>query len=191
MLVHIGQTEEAARVHNAWLKTIEDGIHTYDIFKPDVSKQKVGTREFADAVIARIGQKPETLKAVQYAAGGGRPITHSRIEAKAELTGVDVYVNWNGYQAGELAEVLQKANGEGLALQMISNRGVKVWPEGMPETFTVDNWRCRFIGEKGQVTQQQTVSLLGRVAALGLPIAKMEHLHYFDGVPGFSLAQGQ
>jgi len=191
MLVHIGQTEEAARVHNAWLKTIEDGIHTYDIFKPDVSKQKVGTREFADAVIARIGQKPETLKAVQYAAGGGRPITHSRLEAKAELTGVDVYVNWNGYLADELAAVLQQANGEGLALQMISNRGVKVWPQGMPETFTVDNWRCRFVGEKGQVTQQQTVSLLGRVAALGLPIAKMEHLHYFDGVPGFSLAQGQ
>lgn len=191
MLVHIGQTEEAARVHNAWLKTIEDGIHTYDIFKPDVSKQKVGTKEFADAVIARIGQKPETLKAVQYAAGGGRPITHSRIEAKTELTGIDVYVNWNGYRGDELAATLQQANGEGLALQMISNRGVKVWPEGMPETFTVDNWRCRFIGEKGQVTQQQTVSLLGRVAGLGLSIAKMEHLQYFDGVPGFSLAQGQ
>src|SRR4029079_7802861 len=32
MLVHIGQGQVAERVHNAWLKTIEDGIHTYDIF---------------------------------------------------------------------------------------------------------------------------------------------------------------
>src|ERR687895_2481610 len=71
MLVHIGQTDVAERVHNAWLRTIEDGVHTYDIYKEGVSKQKVGTREFADAVIARVGQKPETLKAVSYKAGGG------------------------------------------------------------------------------------------------------------------------
>src|SRR5438876_423968 len=32
MLVHIGQGQAAERVHNAWLKTIEDGVHTYDIF---------------------------------------------------------------------------------------------------------------------------------------------------------------
>ncbi|MBD0426128.1 hypothetical protein FF099_09635 [Aquisalinus flavus] len=31
MLVHIGQGEVAGRVHNAWLKTIEDGIHSADI----------------------------------------------------------------------------------------------------------------------------------------------------------------
>ena len=33
MLVHIGQADVAEKVHNAWLKTIEDGVHTYDIFK--------------------------------------------------------------------------------------------------------------------------------------------------------------
>src|SRR5277367_4704346 len=68
MLVHIGQHEAAERVHNAWLRTMEDGIHTYDIFKEDTSKQKVGTKEFAEAVAARIGQSPQTLKAVKYAA---------------------------------------------------------------------------------------------------------------------------
>src|SRR5581483_8214495 len=68
MLVHINQPDVAERVHNAWLKTIEDGIHTYDIFVEGVSKQKVGTKEFAEAVIARLGQKPEQLKAVSYRA---------------------------------------------------------------------------------------------------------------------------
>src|SRR6266851_5406555 len=30
MLVHIGQPDIAAKVHNAWLRTLEDGVHTYD-----------------------------------------------------------------------------------------------------------------------------------------------------------------
>src|SRR5439155_25111290 len=67
MLVHIDQPVVATRVHNAWLRTIEEGIHTYDIFVEGVSKKKVGTKEFAQAVIARLGQKPERLKEVSYA----------------------------------------------------------------------------------------------------------------------------
>ena len=63
MLVHIDQPEVAERVHNAWLRTIEDGIHTYDIFNEGVSKQKVGTKEFAEAVVARLGKKPQTSEA--------------------------------------------------------------------------------------------------------------------------------
>ena len=63
MLVHINQPEVAERVHNAWLRTIEDGVHTYDIFTEGVSKQKVGTKEFAAAVVARLGQKPQHAEA--------------------------------------------------------------------------------------------------------------------------------
>src|SRR5271169_2929214 len=63
MLVHINQPEVAAKVHNAWLRTIEDGVHTYDVFTEGVSTAKVGTKEFAAAVIERLGQKPQKLKA--------------------------------------------------------------------------------------------------------------------------------
>src|SRR5467141_5021790 len=66
MLVHIGQTNIAEKVHNGWLRTIEDGIHTYDIYDESVSQQKVGTKEFAEAAIARLGEQPQTLKAVNY-----------------------------------------------------------------------------------------------------------------------------
>src|ERR671916_3440732 len=69
MLVHIDQTDVAERAHNAWLRTLEEGVHTYDIYKEGVSREKVGTREFAAAVVKRLGQKPETLKAVGYKAG--------------------------------------------------------------------------------------------------------------------------
>jgi isocitrate dehydrogenase len=46
MLTHINQPHVAERVHNAWLKTIEDGIHTVDIYKAGISKQSVGTKDF-------------------------------------------------------------------------------------------------------------------------------------------------
>src|SRR6478672_10680289 len=98
MLVHVGLTDHAERVHNAWLRTIEDGIHTYDIYEDGKSKQKVGTREFAEAVAAHVGQKPETLKAASYKAvaeasdkpRGGQ----DRPAAKKDLVGVDVFLDW-------------------------------------------------------------------------------------------------
>ena len=66
MLNHIGKSEVAEKVQNAWLKTIEDGIHTYDIYKEGLSKQKVGTKEFAEAIIANLGAKPSHLREVSY-----------------------------------------------------------------------------------------------------------------------------
>ena len=55
MLNHLGQNDIAEKVENAWLKTMEDGTHTYDIFDEKTSKEKVGTTEFAAAAIANIG----------------------------------------------------------------------------------------------------------------------------------------
>src|SRR4030095_17254533 len=63
MLVHVGQPEIAERVHNAWLTTIEDGIHTYDVYAEGTSTKKGGTREFARAVVERVGSRRERRKA--------------------------------------------------------------------------------------------------------------------------------
>ena len=40
MLKHIGQGEVAAKIENAWLKTIEEGYHTYDIYQEGISVEK-------------------------------------------------------------------------------------------------------------------------------------------------------
>jgi isocitrate dehydrogenase len=194
MLVHIGQGEVAERVHNAFLKTIEEGIHTYDVFDATVSRQKVGTREFADAVIARLGKAPEQLKPVQYKSGG-EPIGTGwspRPPAEKKLVGVDVFLDWRKGTPDELAALLKPVANDELALSMITNRGVKVWPGGMPETFLTDHWRCRFLG-KGQtpVAHTHLVSLLSRVENTGLDFIKTENLFTFDGEPGYSLGQGQ
>jgi isocitrate dehydrogenase len=194
MLVHINQPDAAARVHNAWLRTIEDGVHTYDIFTEGSSKEKVGTREFAHAVVARLGQKPNTLKPVSYAAAPAHAEAARQSAAqpdpKVDLIGVDVYVNWPSLDNNTLAGLLQKTAAEGLSLTMMSNRGVKTWPHGHPETFCTDNFRCRFAAG-GVVTQGQIVGLLGRIADTGVEIVKTENLRNYDGKPGYTLAQGE
>jgi isocitrate dehydrogenase len=197
MLVHLGLNEHAERVHNGWLRTIEDGIHTYDVFDEAVSKQKVGTKEFADAVIQRLGQVPQILKAARYQKSAGeapKAAGAAAIKAapKKELVGVDVFLDWTAGTASELGEGLSKVNDDGLKLMLISNRGVAVWPGGHAETFCSDHWRCRFMSDgTGTVSALQTISLLGRIANAGYDAIKTENLYTFDGEIGFSLSQGE
>jgi len=195
MLNHIGQTEVAEKVQNAWLKTIEDGIHTYDIFKEETSKQKVGTSEFAQAVIANLGNKPAILKSVSYARGAALklPKYQRKAPAKKELVGVDVFVHHTGTNPDELAGILQQI--EQLCkvkLTMITNRGIKVWPEGFEETFCTDHWRCRFKPADGHVLDKVLISqILYHADNLKIDTIKTENLYDFDGKPCYALGQGQ
>ena len=196
MLVHIGQPDVATLVNNAWLKTLEDGIHTYDIFKPSISKEKVGTKEFAAAIIERIGQQPQHLKAVNYSdppkqAARERMTRNDYVPEKKELVGVDVFLDWSSGTPEELGELFSKMSGDGLELTMISNRGARVWPQGMGETFCTDHWRCRFMPPQSDTTieHNQIVSLLQRIAGAGFDFIKTENLYTFDGKQSFSTAQ--
>ncbi len=203
MLVHIGQQDIANLAHNAWLKTIEDGVHTYDIAREGNTKQTVGTKEFADEVCKRIGQKPETLKAVEYKVieesgeTATKPLYSQPTQAKKDLVGVDVFIHWwNGKffgAADELGALVEKVNGDGVKLVMISSRGTKVYPGGQPDTFCVDHWRCRFMSETsgGTLSKQQVINLLARFEENGLDFIKTEHLYNFDGKAGYALGQGQ
>lgn len=194
MLNHIGQTAVAERVQNAWLTTLEEGIHTYDIYKEGVSKQKVGTKEFAQAVIANLGKTPKTLKAVSYAnsAALNLPKYKRKASAKKELVGVDVFVHWNGESADELASKVKALELNHVKLSMITNRGIKVWPEGFRETFCTDHWRCRFKPQEGaSISKQDIIELLNKSVNEGIDSIKTENLYAFDGKPAYSLGQGQ
>jgi isocitrate dehydrogenase len=194
MLNHIGQTEVAEKVQNAWLKTIEEGIHTYDIYKEGTSKQKVGTKEFAQAVVANLGQKPTQLKAVSYAKGTALnlPKYQRKAPANKELQGVDLFVHWGGTSADALAELVQQINTSEVQLSMITNRGIKVYPDGFPETFCTDHWRCRFKPVDGKtISKQHIIGLLKAADEKNIDIIKTENLYAFNGKPAFSLGQGQ
>jgi isocitrate dehydrogenase len=194
MLVHIDQVDIAGRVHNAWLRTLEDGIHTYDIYTEGTSKQKVGTREFAQAVVARLGQKPEKLKPVAYKSAPPQKAAEAgkRSTAKKQLVGVDVFVDYTAGSANDLGAAMEKVSGDALKLIMIDSRGTKVYPGGFPETITGDTWRCRFMpnGDSG-MEPSQIIDLLGRIQNSGVDFIKIESLYNFDGQAGYSLRQGQ
>lgn len=194
MLNHIGQTAVAEKVQNAWLKTLEDGTHTYDIFKDGVSKQKVGTKEFAKAVIANLGHGPAVLKPVSYSKNTALDLPRYKRRAPAEklLVGVDVFIDWSGSEPDELAKDLNAMESEGVKLTMITNRGIKVWPNGFKETFCTDHWRCRFMPEQGRtMTKQNIIELLGKTQENGLDSIKTENLYSFNGKAAYSLGQGQ
>ena len=198
MLVHLGQPEVAARVHNAWLTAIEDGVQTADLMGNLGIGRPFGSMDFADAVIDRLGQRPRQLAAVDYtraaAASETVPPEAAAMPRRADkrLVGVDVFVHRSGGTADALAQALQAAATGPMRLQMITNRGVKVWPDGLPETFCSDHWRCRFaVGEGGSITHRDIVDLLGRVTAAGIDCIKTENLCTFDGERGYALGQGQ
>lgn len=199
MLVHIGQPQIASRIHNAWLKTIEDGIHTFDIFDPEQSTKNVGTEAFADAVIERLGKTPVKFRPPVY-----KTMEPVKTPAKAQtrkaevksLVGVDVFLDWAEGAPEFIAEAMKAAVPEQLRTQlemtMITNRGVKVWPNGFPETFCTDHWRVRYLAENdGTLAHTDIVSLLNGIAGAGIDFIKTEGLYTFDGKPGFSLGQGQ
>ena len=191
MLEHVGQSGPASRIHNAWLRTLEDGVGTLDIARGDGA---VGCRAFAEAVAARLGQEPETLDPVRPAGKISLPPRNPGPKPTKTLTGVDVFLDWDedGRDPEALAKRLEAAAGPECRLSMITNRGVKVYPGGFPETFCTDHWRCRFVPASGEtLTHQDVLALLGRVAAGGLDFIKTEHLCAFDGERGYSLGQGE
>src|SRR5207248_9073535 len=120
--------------------------------------------------------------AVSYKAGEGGEgsfagrMARESVASNEETVGVDVYLDWTGGTANDLGALVSRLSGDGLKLSAIANRGVRVYPDGSPETFCSDHWRCRFISEGGAVTHEQIAGLLSRFAAAGLDFIKTESL---------------
>jgi isocitrate dehydrogenase len=201
MLVHLGLPEKAEQIQNAWLCTLEDGIHPGDIYQPGISAERAGTEAFAGAVIDRLGRKPHTLAAVEMRGGALPTHAYERPSVRRDLCGVDTFLADGVRDADALAARLKAAAQGVLQLKLITNRGVKVWPGGFPETFCTDHWRCRFVGLDVDVhapTAQYLPVETGAVPALlqrlhdaGIDVVKTENLYLFDGARGFSLGQGE
>jgi isocitrate dehydrogenase len=197
MLVHIQQPEVASLIQNAWLRTLEDGIHTKDI-NSVYTKQLVGTQGFADAVIERLGQKPQVFKEINYSTESNKEIhivASNPPRPFKETVGVDIFLDCFGVNPNDLADAIKKFTLPELQLIMISNRGTRVWPDGLPETFLVDHWRCRIKAahEPGKtvVTHDQILAQMKAFADNGYDVIKTENLCKFDGVKGYAAGQGE
>ena len=146
----------------------------------------MGTAEFGEAVIARLGKTPQKFKPVHYRENNpqsAKKKLKAPVREKKALDGIDIFVDFTG-SAEALAEAIKKASPP-LALNAIFNRGVRVWPERMPETACVESWRCRFKGE----TPEAILETLQALTKGGLDCIKTENLYTFDGKPGYTVAQ--
>jgi isocitrate dehydrogenase len=189
MLVHVGQTKVAENIHNGWLYTLEQGIHTKDIYTEGKSVQEVGTKEFARAVINNLGKQPQNLKPVAYsAAHPHKPVTTYFTKAARQLVGVDVTL----YHRGKLDDFFSKIshiNMGHLRLKLIMNRGAKVWPHGLKETFCIEQWRCRFLSDDLRPASPADITgILQAFDRMQMDTIKTENLYLIDGKPGYSSA---
>jgi isocitrate dehydrogenase len=196
MLVHLGHNELAARITNAWLKTLEDGIHTGDIYNEDISTKKVNTFEFADAVIERLGENPEKRHIVSFGSSS-KPISINHPKrypsVNKELIGVDVFIQWDESDRNPnvLGSKMSSIEESGLRMKLISNRGIEVFPGGNENTFCTDHWRLRFVAENNKTSMTDILKLQEKIYVLGFDIIKTENLYNFDGASGFSGGAGQ
>jgi isocitrate dehydrogenase len=192
MLAQLGLSKEAELIHNGWLVTVEEGIHTYDIYKDGISKEKVGTKEFAKAVIKNLGRKPHTLKPVQYYEQKHQQSAAltSKPSANKQVVGIDVFLD-----SKETAQSIQAKLSRistPLKLTLIANRGCRVWPENIGQAQTVDQWRCRYMHpEKKAVSHEEIAALLRGAAEQQLDFTAFESLCTFDGKPGYTLSQDE
>lgn len=192
MLHHIDQSDVAVKIENAWLATLEDETkHTGDIAK-DKSKA-LSTSEFADAVIANLGEEPKKLPVVnaeQYKKMEMPTHAQRTISVREKKhVGVDVFLDACNMKASELGAIVEKAKVDGLEFKLISSRGVKVYPCEVELDVVTDLWRLRYYGE--HVDQVMIRDLLNRLENASLDWVKVENLYTYDGEAGFSLLQGE
>lgn len=215
MLIHIGQNQAAEKIRNALYKTIEDGIHTPDIYNEKVSKKKVGTKEFTQAVIANLGKKPAQLPVADFSVakndniGGGRDnprIVPARVQAKRTLIGFDLFIDWQESFDNLIAR-LNSLESEIFEVKMISAKGLLLWPlsdKHMQPNFVGGETILRFIGKgisgksssdiidvNKAVSHQDLVDMLQICIKGQVDFIKYEGLYLFDGKPGYSSGQGE
>ncbi|MEL6653643.1 MAG: isocitrate/isopropylmalate family dehydrogenase, partial [Bacteroidota bacterium] len=203
MLRHLGYSAIAERIQQAWQATLADGIHTADIYQEAISKHKVDTQAFADAVISRL---PKVLPdAPQNGQGSSTPRieipAYERKTRSKKLVGIDVFIDWQGEDPNIIGKALSLLAGPRLKLKMITNRGVKVFPNGLPETFCTDHWRCRFVSADADIDRKEPhyplmhygegLELMHKLHAHAWEVIKTENLYLFAGERGFSLGQGE
>lgn len=203
MLRHMGLAAEAATIENALLTALERGVRTGDF--GDKSKPALNTAAFTSAVIGLLGESPRTVAGAPRPAGESpgfarppRPTGQQTIRTfgttVTQVVGCDVYVEATATPA-VLAETMQRACADTpFRLTLISNRGTQVWPVGSVFTECVDYYRVRFEVRDGVsavgLGQSRAVALMSRIAESQV-VCGYELLRTFDGVKGYSMAQGQ
>ena len=194
MLDYLGMNDYAKKIEAATLKVLEEGIHTGDLYREGFSKKKVGTKEFTQAVIDNMGKEPTHIKIRDRKTNPINITLKERAKRKKDLVGTDLFIDWdsNDRDPNVIGDALAQAakQTKNMKLKMITNRGVKVYPGGFPETFKTDHWRCRFYSDE-ILKNNDIIELYTKVTEAGFDIIKAQNLYNFDGERAYSLGQGE
>lgn len=194
MLRHIGEFEAADAIENALMVTLSrDKILTRDI----VGDQKAAsTSDFTNAIIRNLGQKLENWSPRPHKPLQIKPLSEDQAEIKVKersINGIDLFLEAQNDLQGMAKKLDQAASQVNMKLKMISNRGVKVFPNdhGIESDLT-DCFRCRFIGREGDrnISDSEIMQLINSVSK-DYSWMHVEKLNMFDGVPAYSKAHGE
>lgn len=203
LLRHVCLFKEAAAIENALLTTLESGVHTGDF--GNKSKPAVGTAEFTKAIIDNLGNKPKTVASIPDEKEGdhcflrparptGQQVIRTFKNVVTQVVGCDIYLDTVLSPLSLAEEMTRVCKDTPFRLSIISNRGTQVWPTGSVYTECVDYYRVRFeLRENvtpGSFGQSRCVALMDKIAE-GFTVCSYELLRTFDGVKGYSMAQGQ
>lgn len=200
MLRHLGLHGKAALIENALLATLESGVRTSDFGSPEVAA--CSTNDFAAAVISRLGTEPQhnPVRGDDVETAFGQPITerpsktqHRIIESpkvEGKIVGVDLFVEIN-QQPAAVAAIIESLIEAPYRLTLISNRGTQVWPSGSVLTDCVNQYRVRIEAPEGSSPTDVDMLILAVHLAEHMKVCSTELLMQYNGVPAYTLAQGQ
>ena len=195
MLQHIGQVDKAKLIQNSLLKTLEDGIHTYDIYQKGRSQKKVGTKEFAEAVINNLGKTPTTLAQATTCQTKPlkRPASFKIKKEQKTLVGVDVFIDNSSQDIQKFAHqlnTLTDTDKHPLRLKSLLSRGLEVWPNTIAFGALTDHWCARFMHKNPStpdtsIQKKHITNLLLTLNENNIDFTKTENLYLFDNKKGF------
>ncbi|PFX11202.1 Isocitrate dehydrogenase [NADP] [Stylophora pistillata] len=191
MLRYLGELEAANKIEQALLVTLEQGHFTSDV--PETKGHGLSTTDFTDKIISNLGQKSKT-----YPDRHGQPLKMpEKINEldmvrpnSRKIVGVDLFLE-STLTSEELGKNLEAlVEGTPMRLSVISNRGVKVYPNSEATPDLVDAWQCRFRhrDESTDVSDQEACDLLQRVGTKH-PWSHIKKLFVLDGEEAYSKAQ--
>ena len=189
LLRHLGLFETAAQVEGALLRTLGQGHATRDV----AGDTGISTSRFTEEIVANLGRVEAATPPRAYApvvVPASPRLPQPTVPAHRTVVGADVFVEWAG-DAETLGRAMEAAaEGSAYRLKMVSNRGTMVYPDTGALTAWVDHWRCRFVAADGEPDDAALLALLARVGTEHRWM-HVEKLQAFDGVAGFTKAQGE
>ncbi|KJV69429.1 isocitrate dehydrogenase [Candidatus Neoehrlichia procyonis] len=191
MLIHLKKFNKAEIIYNALLKTLEDGIHTADIYNPKTSITKASTKEFAEAIINNLGTVPTQLQKLSLPkelsqATHTTQNCYTTQKEKKTLIGVDITIEYNQEVIKDIAKSLGSLN-NALELVSIYSKGLELWPNLPYHIAYTDQISCRFYvnDKKKNISNNDINNLLINITEKEINILKTENLYFYDNCPGF------